>query len=111
MQYPKHDDSPPLRNLFTLKTLERPTNNRYTCRYPPSASHALMENEQVSALPDDLTFEQAMKRLEVIVKNLEGDSCDLEDALSQHAEGVALARFCMDRLNAAELKIQNLTLE
>lgn len=68
-----------------------------------------MAQEKETILPDDLTFEQAMKRLEVIVKNLEGDSCDLEEALSQHAEGVALARFCTERLNAAEMKIQKLT--
>lgn len=61
-------------------------------------------------LPPDLTFEQAMDRLEGIVKTLEGDSCSLEDALSKHAEGVALAHFCQERLNAAEMKIQNLTL-
>ncbi len=70
-----------------------------------------MAQDQELSLPEDLTFEKAMERLEVIVKNLEGDSCDLEDALSQHAEGVALARFCMDRLNAAEMKIQNLATE
>lgn len=70
-----------------------------------------MEEENESALPDDLTFEQAMERLETIVKNLESDSCDLEEALSQHAEGVALARFCMERLSAADLKIQNLSTE
>lgn len=70
-----------------------------------------MAKDQETDLPPELTFEQAMERLEVIVKNLEGDSCDLEDALSQHAEGIALARFCMNRLNAAEMKIQNLTLE
>ncbi len=63
-----------------------------------------------SNLPPDLTFEQAMDRLEGIVKALEGDTCSLEDALSRHAEGVALARFCKERLNSAEMKIQNLTL-
>lgn len=70
-----------------------------------------MTHDLESTLPEDLTFEQAMERLEIIVKNLEGDSCDLEDALNQHAEGVALARFCMERLNTAEMKIQNLSPE
>ncbi len=61
-------------------------------------------------LPPDLTFEDAMQRLEAIVKTLEGDTCTLEDALNHHAEGVALARFCKERLRSAELKVQNLTL-
>lgn len=65
----------------------------------------------VYELPDDLTFEQAVERLEVIVQTLENDGYDLEEALEAHAEGVALARFCMDRLEKAELRIQNLSIE
>lgn len=67
-----------------------------------------MAQEQEITLPEDLTFEQAMERLEAIVKSLETNSCGLEEALKQHAEGVALSRFCMDRLNAAEMRIENL---
>lgn len=67
----------------------------------------MTENTEIS-LPEDLTFEQAMERLEEIVKTLEADSCGLEEALKQHAEGVALSRFCMERLNAAEMRIENL---
>lgn len=62
-------------------------------------------------LPPDLTFEQAIERLEQIVRTLESDGFKLEEALDAHAEGIALARFCMQRLDAAELKIQNLSLE
>lgn len=102
----KHDDSQSVRNLNQLKTLQSWTNYESTAIADP---HVLMERDQEMELPPDLTFEQAMERLEAIVKNLEGDSCALEDALMQHAEGIALARFCMNRLNAAEMKIQNLT--
>lgn len=62
-------------------------------------------------LPDDLTFEDAIGRLETIVRTLEEDGFKLEEALEAHAEGMALARYCMQRLDAAELKIQNVTLE
>lgn len=62
-------------------------------------------------LPDDLTFEQAVERLEEIVQTLEDDGFDLEEALDAHAEGIALAQFCMARLEKAELRIQSLTLE
>lgn len=68
-----------------------------------------MTERNEAKLPEDLTFEQAMDRLELIVKTLEGDSCNLEEALSRHAEGVALARFCQERLTSAEMKITNLT--
>lgn len=70
-----------------------------------------MTKTDQTVLSPDLTFEEAMDRLETIVKTLEGDSCSLEEALSHHAEGVALARFCQERLSVAEMKIQNLTLE
>lgn len=69
-----------------------------------------MANTGDDILPEDLTFEQALDRLETIVKVLEGDSCNLEEALSRHAEGVALARFCEERLTSAEMKISNLTI-
>ncbi len=62
-------------------------------------------------LPSDLTFEQAMRRLEAIVRQLEDEDVDLEAALAAHAEGTALARFCMERLAAAELRVQELALE
>lgn len=62
-------------------------------------------------IPEDLTFEDAMKRLETIVRTLEEDGFKLEEALAAHAEGMALAKFCMDRLDAAELNIQNLSIE
>lgn len=70
-----------------------------------------MANTNENTLPEDLTFEQALDRLETIVKTLEGDACNLEEALSRHAEGVALARFCEERLTSAEMKISNLTIE
>lgn len=70
-----------------------------------------MHTPQEPTLPPDLTFEQAMQRLEALVEALESDADSLEEALQAHAEGVLLARFCMERLQAAELRVQELTLE
>lgn len=70
-----------------------------------------MPENETFELPSDLTFERAIKRLEEIVRTLESDGFKLEEALGAHAEGIALARFCLQRLDAAELKIQNLNLE
>jgi exodeoxyribonuclease VII small subunit len=56
-------------------------------------------------------FEQALHRLEQIVEALENDPPDLETALTQYEEGVRLAQLCMDRLNTAELRIQELSIE
>ncbi|WP_457653763.1 exodeoxyribonuclease VII small subunit [Rhodocaloribacter sp.] len=62
-------------------------------------------------LPEDLSFEQAVRRLEEIVEMLEQDPPDLETALQLYEEGVLLARHCLQRLDAAELRVQELALE
>ena len=57
------------------------------------------------------TFEEALRRLEAIVTDLEGELPDLDHALQAYDEGVSLARYCMERLKTAELRIQELSLE
>lgn len=65
----------------------------------------------VSPLPDTLPFEAALRRLEALVALLENDAPDLEQALQAYEEGVLLARHCLERLQAAELRVQELSLE
>lgn len=60
---------------------------------------------------DPPTFETSLARLEAIVEELANPQTNLEQALERYEEGVRLARQCMNRLNAAELRIQELTLE
>jgi len=55
---------------------------------------------------DNLTFEQALARLEVIVKSLENGTAPLDDSLSMFEEGISLVRFCSDKLVNAENKIK-----
>lgn len=70
-----------------------------------------MATQSAPALPDDLTFEQALQRLEALVETLEDDTAGLEDALRAYEEGVLLARYCLERLDTAELRVQELALE
>lgn len=51
-------------------------------------------------------FEEAMKRLDAIVEKLEEDKVPLEDMLARYEEGVALAKYCSDKLEAAEQKVR-----
>lgn len=51
-------------------------------------------------------FEDAMKRLDVIVAKLEEDKLPLDEMLSVYEEGVALARYCGEKLEAAEQKVR-----
>ena len=57
----------------------------------------------------DMTFEQAMERLEEIVSLLESGKCTLDDSMKLFEEGTALTAFCTDSLKTAEQKIITLT--
>ena len=57
----------------------------------------------------ELTFEQAMTRLEQIVATLEGGRCTLDDSLKLFEEGTKLTAYCADQIKNAEQKIIKLT--
>jgi exodeoxyribonuclease VII small subunit len=58
---------------------------------------------------DSLTFEQAIQRLEKIVADMEAAELPLEDVLKKYEEGTRLVRFCSQKLDEAEKKIELLT--
>ena len=55
------------------------------------------------------TFEQAIQRLENIVSEMETAELPLEDVLKKYEEGTRLVRFCSEKLEEAEKKIELLT--
>ena len=57
----------------------------------------------------DMTFEQAMTRLEQIVAALESGRCTLDDSLKLFEEGTKLTAYCAEQLKTAEQKIVKLT--
>lgn len=57
----------------------------------------------------DITFEQAMTRLEQIVATLESGRCTLDDSLKLFEEGTKLTSFCAQQIKTAEQKIIKLT--
>ena len=56
----------------------------------------------------DLSFEEALKKLEGIVESMESDDFPLESLLARFEEGTRLAKICQSKLTEAELKIQQL---
>lgn len=60
------------------------------------------------ARPGNLSFEDALKKLESIVEMMESQDLPLEALLQKYEEGTALAKVCQDKLGQAELKIQQL---
>ena len=55
-------------------------------------------------LPD--TFEQALVELERLVATMEGGELPLEASLAAYQRGAALAKFCQERLAAAEQQVR-----
>lgn len=51
------------------------------------------------------SFEKALTELEEIVKVLEAGNINLEEALQKFEEGIKLSRYCNQKLNDAERKI------
>ncbi|MBO6584740.1 MAG: exodeoxyribonuclease VII small subunit [Gracilimonas sp.] len=53
-----------------------------------------------------LSFEEALKKLESIVEQLEDEEITLEDSVKLYEEGVQLSKFCTEILEQAELRIE-----
>lgn len=54
----------------------------------------------------ELNFEEAMARLEQIVRALEGGNVPLDESLTLYEEGVKLVKLCSSRLENAEKRIK-----
>ena len=59
-----------------------------------------------SAEPDKLDFESALAELEKIVARMESGELSLEQALATHKRGLELARFCQQKLEAAQQQVK-----
>jgi exodeoxyribonuclease VII small subunit len=51
------------------------------------------------------TFESALKKLDEIVHALESEDHPIEEALKKFEEGIALSKFCSQKLDETERKI------
>jgi exodeoxyribonuclease VII small subunit len=56
----------------------------------------------------ELSFEAALARLEAIVARLEAGNLPLDEAVALYEEGMRLVTLCGQRLDAAELRVNQL---
>ena len=54
----------------------------------------------------NLSFEEALKNLENIVRDLEGGRIKLDDAVDAYEKAVALKKVCEEKLKSAQLRIE-----
>jgi exodeoxyribonuclease VII small subunit len=57
----------------------------------------------------EIKFEEALKKLEKIVEELEDGDLSLGDALKKYQEGIQLSRLCTQRLEEAKKKVEQLS--
>jgi len=55
------------------------------------------------------TFESALERIEKIAAQMESGDLPLEQLVVAYEEGLRLVRFCSERLDAAEKRLQTIT--
>ena len=54
---------------------------------------------------NEMKFEDALKRLEEIVRMLEGGQSPLDESLGLYEEAVALVKVCNSRLDSAQQRV------
>ena len=57
------------------------------------------------------TFEQALEELEVIVKELETGTVELDTAIEKYTEAMKLAKYCSEKLKTATDKVNKILTE
>ena len=63
-----------------------------------------MEEQEIN-----LTFEEAMDKLELIVSEMERGGIPLEQMMSKFEEGAKLAKYCQEKLAGLKKKMEILT--
>jgi exodeoxyribonuclease VII small subunit len=64
--------------------------------------------DAAAPLPADLSFEDALQRLEQIVQKLESGQAPLEESIKLYEEGARLKAHCEERLKAAQLRVEKI---
>lgn len=59
----------------------------------------------------DISFEEAMEKLEEVVGKLEQGDVPLEEAISMFQEGMTLSKFCHDKLKNVEKSMDRILRE
>ncbi len=54
----------------------------------------------------ELTFEEALARLQQILQSLESGNAPLDDSLAMYEEGVRLVKLCNQKLDSAQQRVK-----
>jgi exodeoxyribonuclease VII small subunit len=62
--------------------------------------------EKDKKISPKMSFEEALGELEDVAMKLEGGELGLDDSIKEFEKGIRLARFCQQKLDEAERKIE-----
>ena len=65
-------------------------------------------SDATPSVPADLSFEDALSRLETIVSRLESGQAPLEESITLYEAGARLKEHCENRLKAAQLRVDKI---
>ena len=67
-----------------------------------------MKNSKLDLSNIDLTYEDALEKLEETINSLEANEHSLEEALNKFEQGQILANYCLILLSQAELRVKSI---
>lgn len=62
--------------------------------------------EMPGAAEDDLPVEEAFARLEQLIRRMESEDISLEESFACYEQGIRLVRYCNERIDQVEKKVQ-----
>ena len=66
-------------------------------------------SDEKNSVPEDLTFEDGISELEEIVHRMESGDAPLDSLVSHYRKGMSLLKHCREKIDFAELKIQEVS--
>ncbi len=58
---------------------------------------------------EEMSFEEALAKIEIIIKDMENGRLPLEQSIEKYKEGVKLVSFCQAKLDGYEKMITSIT--
>lgn len=60
---------------------------------------------------ENMTFEQALQRIDEIVKSLESNQTSLDNSVALFQEGIELSKYCSNKLENIEQKVSKILVD
>lgn len=70
-----------------------------------------MKKKELKIDKAEISFDEALSRLEALVDDMEHGELTLEAAMQKHAEGTELANFCLQQLQTSEKVVNKILRE